>query len=111
MDTDPILAALAERRAEHLAAGRLPEVQRVDAQTIAVQTLARLAVERQAAVERGDADAVAGVDAQAAVWVRRVDVDVLTALVDRDQVPDGGPVAGDATGRPAPTARQGKSKA
>ncbi|MBC9001289.1 hypothetical protein [Micromonospora aurantiaca (nom. illeg.)] len=76
-DTDPILAALARQRDEHAAAGQLAEVQRVDQQVIAVQTLARLDAERAAAEEAGAADAVAAIDAQGRFWARQVDLAAL----------------------------------
>lgn len=114
-ETDPILAHLARQRAEHLAAGRLPEVQRVDQELIAVQTLARLADDRQAAVERDDQDAVAAIDAQAQFWVRQVDQEQLLAAAAADVPADApasdapsGPAAGDVPAGPTP-ARKPKS--
>lgn len=83
--TDPILAHLAARRAEHQAAGLLAEVQRIDQQVIAVRTLARLAEERGAVEASGDADAVAAVDAQARYWARQVDLgELATAAATAD---------------------------
>lgn len=98
--TDPILAALAAQRAEHQAAGRLPEVQRVDQQVIAVQTLARLADDRKAAQEAGDQDAVAAIDTQGQFWARQVDLDALRAAVAGETEPPAGgdqPAAAPAT--------------
>ncbi|MDG4756051.1 hypothetical protein O7630_34470 [Micromonospora sp. WMMD718] len=102
-DTDPILAALARQRDEHAAAGQLVEVQRVDQQIIAVQTLARLDAERAAAEHAGAADAVAAIDAQGRFWARQVDLAALAEAAAGDApaaAPDG----------PAPQPGAGKRK-
>lgn len=73
---DEILAGLAAERADHAAAGRLAEVQRIGQEMIAHRTLARLRQRRAGYAERGDTVAVAQVDGQIAHWRAMVTVDV-----------------------------------
>ncbi|SCL43163.1 hypothetical protein GA0074692_6800 [Micromonospora pallida] len=76
---EQIITGLNEQRAEHLAAGRYAEVQRVDQELIAYQTLLRLFTERDAHRAAGEQDALVAVEQQISYWVRQVD------LVDVDQ--------------------------
>lgn len=93
---EEILEQLAAERAEHEAAGRLAEVQRVDQEAIAHQALAGLRERRAGYAEAGDTAAVAQTDGQIAHWRAMVTVDA-----DVDEPAPAGPAAAAADGEDA----------
>ncbi|MFG1898692.1 hypothetical protein ACGFIP_32260 [Micromonospora zamorensis] len=107
---DPTIANLQRRSAEHRAAGQLAEAQRVDQLVIAVETLGRLADDRAEAVERGDQDAVATIDAQAQYWVRQVDPEELGAATAPHLAPEADPERTDVPSDDQARARKPKGK-
>lgn len=106
--TENILADLDTERAEHLVAGRLAEVQRVDQAVMAHQTLARLREEKARYVQAGELAAAGQVEAQIRYWRSMVDVDIEEPSTDAAAPPADNLLVGEqpAVTDPARPARQ-----
>jgi hypothetical protein len=89
--TDSIVGDLAAERAEHLATGRLSEVQRVDQHVMAHQTLARLREEQSDYARRGDLAMAGQLGERIRYWRSMVDTDVDLPTPDVEPEPAGDP--------------------